>query len=227
MKKYKSGQETKENILEAAKKLFYEKGYKNTTYSDICKLAQVNTGTFHYHFQTKRKVAGIIYNNFMFNIKEETGKLISSKYENDLRLCTALEITTYMSLFFRDTHIKTFFYDLYSENIPLEYGLDVMETFFQLHVDYFKLPISRDLVKTIAATNLGIEQSLVVNHCNGYLTQSEQEIIDYDIHMTYSQMNIETKEINRIIEKAHTLGQWMKLKHVNYFKVEPLHIEKA
>ena len=36
MKKYKTGRETKENIMEAARELFYEKGYKNTTYNDIC-----------------------------------------------------------------------------------------------------------------------------------------------------------------------------------------------
>lgn len=222
MKKYKTGRETKENIMEAARELFYEKGYKNTTYNDICEKANVNTGTFHYHFQTKRKVAGIIYNNFMFNIKEETGKLISSKYENDLKLCTALEITNYMNLFFFDDHVKTFFYDLYSDNIPLEYALNIMENFFQLHVEAFKLPIDRDYVKIIAATNLGMEQALIVNYCSGYLTLPEQQIIDYDIELTYAQMNINHQEIERIIQKAQELGPQIKLKHVDYFKVEPL-----
>lgn len=226
MKKYKSGRETKEKILNAARELFYEKGYKNTTYSDICDKAEVNTGTFHYHFQTKGKIAGIIYNNFMFNIKEETAKLISSKYEDDLKLCTALEITTYMGLFFRDEHIKTFFYDLYSENIPQQYSLEFMENFFQLHVERFKLPIERPMVKTIAATNQGVEQALIINYCCGYLTQSPQEIIDYDIEMTYAQMNIDHNEIRRIIDLAQSLGKWIQLRHANYFKVESLHLKK-
>lgn len=97
-----------------------------------------------------------------------------------------------------------------------------MENFFQLHVEAFKLPIDRDYVKIIAATNLGMEQALIVNYCSGYLTLPEQQIIDYDIELTYAQMNINHQEIERIIQKAQELGPQIKLKHVDYFKVEPL-----
>lgn len=58
---YENGIETRNRILAACRKLFYEKGYRDTTFMDICKEAQVNQSSIHYHFKTKDVLLRILY----------------------------------------------------------------------------------------------------------------------------------------------------------------------
>lgn len=53
MSNYENGAFTRRAIVDACKKLFYEKGYHETSYGDICKEAHVNRGTIYYHFPNK------------------------------------------------------------------------------------------------------------------------------------------------------------------------------
>ena len=46
-------QNVKRRIVEAAWKLFYEKGYDNTTVEDIIKLSDTSKGSFYYYFVSK------------------------------------------------------------------------------------------------------------------------------------------------------------------------------
>ncbi|HBC89200.1 MAG TPA: DUF1956 domain-containing protein [Lentisphaeria bacterium] len=49
----KDGEETRQRILKVASRLFAEKGYRNTTHEQICRLAKVNTAAINYHFRKK------------------------------------------------------------------------------------------------------------------------------------------------------------------------------
>lgn len=49
----KDGQETRQKILEAACRVFGEKGYRDATHAEICRIAGVNTAAINYHFGSK------------------------------------------------------------------------------------------------------------------------------------------------------------------------------
>lgn len=53
---YGNGTTTRKIILDASKKLFYEKGFHETSYDDICKAAHVNRGSIYYHFKEKENI---------------------------------------------------------------------------------------------------------------------------------------------------------------------------
>ena len=53
MGQYENGIFTRKAVVQACKRLFYEKGYHETSYADICRLAHVNRGTLYYHFPSK------------------------------------------------------------------------------------------------------------------------------------------------------------------------------
>lgn len=54
MRKQRSdGQETRQNLLEAAGKIFANKGFRETTIVEICKQAGANTAAVSYHFGSK------------------------------------------------------------------------------------------------------------------------------------------------------------------------------
>ena len=62
---YKTGVETRQNILRCAKKLFYENGFKDTSVFSICREAEVQPGTFTYHFPKKNDLLHSIYTDYM------------------------------------------------------------------------------------------------------------------------------------------------------------------
>ena len=47
----KDGEETRQRILRVASMLFAEKGYRNTTHEQICRMAKINSAAINYHFQ--------------------------------------------------------------------------------------------------------------------------------------------------------------------------------
>ena len=75
MVNYANGVETKGIIIDTCKKLFMEKGYKNTTYSEIYKAAMVNPGTIAHHFGNKRNIASMLYDGFMVKLSEHAAEL--------------------------------------------------------------------------------------------------------------------------------------------------------
>jgi AcrR family transcriptional regulator len=44
---------TRERIVEAADRLFYQQGFAHTSFSDIADVVKLSRGNFYYHFQTK------------------------------------------------------------------------------------------------------------------------------------------------------------------------------
>ena len=76
-----SKQNVKRRIVDAAWKLFYEKGYDDTTVDDIIKLSDTSKGSFYYYFGSK--------NGLLSAIIEEKGfeffKILqrSAEYKHD------------------------------------------------------------------------------------------------------------------------------------------------
>lgn len=64
---YKTGIETKQQIIQCAKALFYENGYKNTSVSQICQASSAKLGTFTYYFPKKNDLLNYLYAEYMQN----------------------------------------------------------------------------------------------------------------------------------------------------------------
>lgn len=62
---YLAGEQTKRNILRESKKLFYKKGYTETTYSDISTVAKINRALIPYHFKNKQILGLEVYNQII------------------------------------------------------------------------------------------------------------------------------------------------------------------
>ena len=51
---------TREKIINTAWKLFYEKGFGETTINDILREADISKGTFYYYFRSKDDLLGTL-----------------------------------------------------------------------------------------------------------------------------------------------------------------------
>jgi AcrR family transcriptional regulator len=73
MRVSKDPEARKDELIEAAERLFVEKGYDNTAVTDIVKAVGVAQGTFYYHFKSKEDVLGAI----IIKSLEAVGRVIS------------------------------------------------------------------------------------------------------------------------------------------------------
>lgn len=55
-----SALDTRQEIVEAADKLFYEQGYEATSFADIAAKVGLSRGNFYYHFRTKDEILGAV-----------------------------------------------------------------------------------------------------------------------------------------------------------------------
>lgn len=51
---------TRDNIVEAADRLFYEHGYEHTSFSDIAQAVRISRGNFYYHFKSKDEILAAV-----------------------------------------------------------------------------------------------------------------------------------------------------------------------
>lgn len=52
--------DTRQQIVEAADRLFYESGYEATSFADIAKAVGLSRGNFYYHFKTKDEILAAV-----------------------------------------------------------------------------------------------------------------------------------------------------------------------
>lgn len=63
---------TREQIVEAADRLFYRQGFDHTSFSDIADALRISRGNFYYHFKTKDEILDAVIDLRL----AETGKML-------------------------------------------------------------------------------------------------------------------------------------------------------
>lgn len=167
MSTYKTGNQTRLDIINAAKKLFYEKGYVDTTASEICKLANVNRGSLFYHFNNSRSdvksfLGYRVYNDAMSICYNEAEQVCN--IEDDLKQDFGLLL--YWHKFFNDDNYARFM----TEAAKLDtFQLSAKEYDFTFRMSTnHENDIDYDLKVTLA---MGAERNLTVylyNHRKDY-----------------------------------------------------------
>jgi len=51
---------TREQIVDAADQLFYQRGFANTSFADIAETVRISRGNFYYHFKTKDDILAAV-----------------------------------------------------------------------------------------------------------------------------------------------------------------------
>lgn len=69
-----SDKTTRDHIVEAADRLFYERGYDHTSFSDIAGAVQISRGNFYYHFKSKNEILNAVINLRLVS----TGKMLEA-----------------------------------------------------------------------------------------------------------------------------------------------------
>jgi len=64
-----SANETRQQIVDVADRLFYERGYEATSFADIAKDVGLSRGNFYYHFKTKDEILDTVIERRIANTR--------------------------------------------------------------------------------------------------------------------------------------------------------------
>ncbi len=64
------GEALRQRIIVAADLLFYQRGYENTSFSDIAKDVGISRGNFYYHFKTKDEILNAVIDTRVSDIEQ-------------------------------------------------------------------------------------------------------------------------------------------------------------
>ena len=96
-----------EKIIEVAKALFIEKGYAETSMSEIAAKAGINRPGLHYYFRTKDKMFEAVFGDILLSIVPKIFDIISQKDMNIERRIEEM-IDTYYALFIDNPKLPMF-----------------------------------------------------------------------------------------------------------------------
>lgn len=98
--------ETEEQILEAAKTIFQERGFAGARMQEIADRAEINKSMLHYYFRSKDKLFQKVFQESLLQFFPEILKVLNA----DLGLIPKIEklVETYYNMFQRHPHLPRF-----------------------------------------------------------------------------------------------------------------------
>jgi AcrR family transcriptional regulator len=203
--RYKSGQQSKDNIYATAKRLFYENGFINTTLMDIARESGANKAMVSYYFENKNKLALEIYNEYMVAVKVRTQNAINvicPKCNHVLR--TALEYRIQNRNCRANRHLNRFYHELCESNVFLQNESASVGFVENLNRAY-KLGLSRLDAKAIALANLATVHALHVARNEGFLECSSEYVAETEIRLLVQSLRCENDFIDECLKESERL----------------------
>lgn len=210
MAQYKKGMDTKHRIILSSKKLFYQRGYSKTSCKAICDDAGVNVGLIPYYFKNKNSIASVIYSYFLIDVKDMVQRILQEQnVPYELKYATAVENWVFMSLLLKDERYKQFYYEICRDNVLIDENTRVVEFFFKLHNNKYRLGYNNNQIKLIRVVSVASGMGLVMKYVEGYFQMTLEELIEYKIRIMYREMGHTPADVDDIVTTSYQMFQYM------------------
>ena len=198
MGEYSVGIQTKKNIIDCCKALFYEKGVASTSYEDICAAANVNRGLIPYYFKSKNNISAEIYKEFIF----EAESLLSFLRSDDDNLSFILTNALLFELAKRNPNFGKFYSEIESNPVLLDFNLDLQHYVINRLIKFNRLNINPSEVRTMACMSEGVERELVHGIVSAFLNEDVWDIAVKDCQFFFNLIGIDKQTIKKYLSQA-------------------------
>lgn len=188
------GEATRKIVCDACKHLFYEKGYHETTYSNISEYSGVNRGAVYYHFKSKSNIAAIIQKEIY---QERIAKLKELFPEESHEVIELISFNIFWHCIASDRPFRRFF----CESTP-EVSDHIPPSNYLRHYGY-AFPDSR-ISELNATVSIGVNCSLFKYADQHIEDFSSPEDITYYLLSVHSKLFGSVRD-ERLLEKANAL----------------------
>jgi len=201
MSRYKKSETTKKNILEAASRLFFYQGYKNTTVRDIVKTADVSLSRMNYHFTNKENLAATICRVFLKNLNKEIYRVVQPITDKPI-LQDSIHIRLWAAIFLTNHECRDFYYELAAGNILGNTLFASDYEHFRDQVAYLNLDVAEEIIKAYAHTFVAVIIRFIIVKKEGDTNLSIPEILDFLNRLHLKLLEFEKDERESLIRKA-------------------------
>jgi AcrR family transcriptional regulator len=210
----KSGANKRDIILRAARKLFAETGYQNTSVRQIVEAAGTSMGNLYFHFPNKMSILKIICQEYVNILRNQINIINDLSFKPEFGFALDFRIGYITTL----EHPKTSQLWVASRNIPEIHKYSLENKRVRLRT-FFGDQISEDEIDHLAIAIQGIADAIFEEKRQGKLNENSSNlsntIIDFSLRLIgYSKPQIEQtiNEVEEYIRKHHiTLDKYFKI----------------
>ena len=216
MVRLSAGEKKRQHIISVCKKLFYENGYANTTYDDICKAADIPPGTITYHFEGKRGIAATIEDEYEPQNKIYIEKMCANRgYSKTLLM--AIENFHMWKRDFEDDNLRRFLNDMSMERVPTTAAYEAIRYFYQCVIDDLQLgqPDDKEL-DLIISTQIGMSDMLLHTIVHDLERYTYQECAHFSIRFFLRQLGVPDAQSEQIIADAEDIFETLPIDNRYY-----------
>lgn len=218
MANYQNGIASKNAIIDAARKLFYEKGFRSTTYRDISREANVRIGTISYHFDNLLTLASLIDAEESKHLHQQIVNFSGGGYVG-LEIAL-MEVLIFWHVFFVDENYRRFHAEF--QNTAIQNNIDQVEYFPAAYSEFRKKQHEsngeEDEVRFnfLTAALFGIDDAV-----NRYVFQhldelTPEKVFRYAFEIYSSIYHFSKDELNGMFDKVIESVRALKISNVGF-----------
>lgn len=206
MGEYAVGAATRKRIYDTAKKLFYEKGIKDTSYKDICEAADVNRGLIPYYFKSKNNIATQVLEEFV----ESMERAIEERWPEDKMGHSEFNIMVELLMFrllAENENVCRFYDEIRSDAEFSATTLRIQSETMNMLVQGVGITVDPAKLSTVVAMVEGTENELVhLVRCN-LLEESIEAMVRRDVRCCYFLLGADLSQVDEAWERVVKLAR--------------------
>lgn len=211
MGNYKNGIETKNTLFQSCQKLFYEKGYLNTTVKDIVSDANSKLGLFTYYFNSKEAVAHKIYRDFVYQIPQKLKSVMEDEYPQDFLLIDMTEFRAFFLCIHANPQIAQFYLEMSYTDAFIQTTKEVAQTFIRQMMEEYNTDNLNTMLWTphyfqsVTSLTSGMEVQFFRDLIRGQVEMSFDDGIDMYLEEYYRFLLKDLSLIKKSLRKSRHL----------------------
>lgn len=211
---------SREKLIAAAKKLFYEQGYEATTLAQISNESGINNGLITYYFGSKVNLASVINTAYLLEMRNEIARqLYEVKKGYNLELGVAIEQRILMATKFENKNLMRFNLEYTKDKAMFEGHNEKREHYYKLQQRLINPQLSDLDLKLYEVCGASITTNLARAYANHYVDCSTAYLKDYAIREIFHFMCLPDYQTEALVEESSLLEEQISVKIVPYFKV--------
>lgn len=215
-----AGDETKIKIFETAKKLFYEKGFKKASCSEIASVAKVNQALIYYHFTTKTNLGLEVCNDFTRDLRNEIAiRTYKGKKPFDAVVSTVVEYKVFNKIERFNGNYRRFIKELCDVNAMLLTDHYLGMSLYKTVRNKYHKELSPVDEKIAHYSITSIISGIIITMNEGYIDCSREYLIEKEIQMMLRILDFNDHEIKKITSNAQLIFDSIDINMGKNFKV--------
>ena len=203
---YSVGIATRQRIYEESKRLFYEKGVKATSYTDICAAAEVNRGLIPYHFKSKSGIAIEVLVEFVGNMERAVTRWLEPYETVQPERNIAIELLMFRMLA-GNVNACRFYSEIHADDAYREKSLDIQADVMSAFAQGSGVEVSPQALNTVTAMVEGTETELVRLVHTGLLQESIDDMVRRDVACCYFLLGADIDQVRAWCDRAYELAE--------------------